>query len=383
VKLSTGGERGDQFAAVGGGTKRKLIAAKASTVSCNYGTNDLSAGATSATVINTLFQIGSYFTGLAQKVHPADVATTRQLHRWPSHNREPVFPEHLFSSTIGIEGHRRAVNNVLLSNGGAQTLADQSMFASRASGGPATSLYTGDGTARVFIAPMPFVQGSETIKVAGVAKALTTDYAYTDTIVINGVAYASAVTLNSAAANAAMVTVSGISIPSFKSLLGPLADVIDWASAVEVDANGVSGTNGGFWKTDNSTLDSGTSSGSNSTNTVNDTTKSWAVDQWRGYTVLIASDPGNPSATGQVGVIGYNTATRLSMSGSGRRYPAIKPNTSSTTDGARTARTPRRVATWLWGAWTKPTSQSSCDLSHAPSPDIHRSPGCMKGYLNA
>lgn len=314
VKLSTGGERGDQFAAVGGGTKRKLIAAKASTISCNYGTNDLSAGATAATVINTLFQIGSYFTALRKKFIQRTLlprTNSTDGHRTIANQ---TFPNTYFSSTIGLEGHRRAINNVLLSNSGAHTLTDQPMFASRASGGPATSLYTGDGTARVFIAPMPFVQGSETIKVAGVAKALTTDYTYTDTVVINGVAYASAVTLNSAAANAEAVTVSGTSIPGFKSLLGALADVIDWAAAVEVDANGVSGTNGGFWKTDNSTLDSGTSSGLNSTNTINDTSKSWAVDQWRGYTVLIASDPGNPSAVGQVGVIGYNTATKLSMS---------------------------------------------------------------------
>ncbi len=55
---------------------------------------------------------------------------------------------------------------------------------------------------------------------------------------------------------------------------------------------------------------SGTSTGANTTTTLNDTTQNWAVNQWAGATVFIWSGVG----AGQRSVVVSNTATQLTVS---------------------------------------------------------------------
>ena len=59
----------------------------------------------------------------------------------------------------------------------------------------------------------------------------------------------------------------------------------------------------------NSKLPSGTSTGSNTTTTLNDTHQAWMTNQWQGRAVEIISGTG----AGQVGVIASNTATQLTL----------------------------------------------------------------------
>ena len=73
-----------------------------------------------------------------------------------------------------------------------------------------------------------------------------------------------------------------------------------------------SSTTGGFANEDTATvmqLDAGTSSGSNSSSTLNDTTKSWAVNTFAGKVIVIIFSTG----AGQICKIESNTATELTL----------------------------------------------------------------------
>jgi hypothetical protein len=88
--------------------------------------------------------------------------------------------------------------------------------------------------------------------------------------------------------------------------------------------------------------DSGTSSGSNSTTTLNDTSKSWTTNQHYGKRVVITSGTGST----EYGTVQSNTATALTIGGSWSVTPdATSRLSASTTRSRGTARTPPSPAT--------------------------------------
>lgn len=91
---------------------------------------------------------------------------------------------------------------------------------------------------------------------------------------------------------------------------GGLAGVFDTAALVEVNASNVLTPNGGLWKAPGSAIDTGTSSGTNSTTTINDTTKSWTVNAHAGKYVYLT---GGTGVTAAAGYIVSNTATQLTV----------------------------------------------------------------------
>lgn len=88
--------------------------------------------------------------------------------------------------------------------------------------------------------------------------------------------------------------------------------VFDAAAAVEVNSTGASTLNGGFWKpapNSGATSDTGTLTASSTTSTLNDTTKAWTQDQWRGYVLRFTSG----ANAGALQTILSNTATAINV----------------------------------------------------------------------
>lgn len=309
VWAATGGERASTFAGTGGSRRTSLLSL-ATTVLCNYGVNDLSSSDAATTVASNLLIIAARFTGQRKKF----IQTTILPRPTSTDGWRTIANQSLASATQ--EGHRRQLNTWILKAGGQSAITNEAMLGGYAGAqGSSVNLYGGgNGAATVFITRQPFVQGSEVVKVAGVTKALTTDYTYLGALTIGGVAYASGVTFVSAPANAATVTASYTAAAGFRPLGGTLTDVVDTAATVEVDAAGVAGTNGGWWAVDASAVrDSGTVTAVAVTS-VTDSAKAWAVNQHRGYTLRIVTDTTTPTAAGQVRVISHNTATVLTTS---------------------------------------------------------------------
>jgi hypothetical protein len=176
--------------------------------------------------------------------------------------------------------------------------------------GPSTNFYGGgNGTAVAFLTRQPFAQGSETVKVAGATKTVTTDYTYLGTQTINGVNYASGVTFTAAPANAATVTASYTAAAGSKNLGGPLVDLYDAAGLLECDSSGVAGTGGGWWAPDTSSVRATGTPTAVTSSSITDSGKAFATDQHRGYSIRITADPVAPTAVGQVRTIAWNTAT--------------------------------------------------------------------------
>lgn len=90
--------------------------------------------------------------------------------------------------------------------------------------------------------------------------------------------------------------------------------VFDGAAAVEVNASNVLTLNGGRWKAEangGTPAASGTLTSGSTTILLNDTTKAWTQDQWRGYSLVMTSG----ADAGQCNTILSNTATALNLGG--------------------------------------------------------------------
>lgn len=310
VNVPTGGERASHFSGPGG-RRRSRLAALASHILVEYGTNDLAQSDAPTTIVTNLLTIHARFTGMGKKVSQSTIIPkTLSTDGWMTIGNQTV-------ASCLQEGYRRQLNRWILRTATPATVTNEPMFGLYA-GAKGTSfdfLAGGDGTVTTFASGEMFVQGSETIRVGGVAKTLTTDYTYLGSLTIQGVAYATGVTLLSAPSAAVSVTATYTPAPGLVAMGGPLMRTIDTASTVEVNAAGTAGINGGWWVPNTGGVrDSGTSSGSNASSTFNDTSKAWTTDQHRGYSVVIVTDTTTPTAVGQIRVIGWNTTTQLSIS---------------------------------------------------------------------
>jgi hypothetical protein len=102
----------------------------------------------------------------------------------------------------------------------------------------------------------------------------------------------------------------------------PLSGYIETADAVECDSSNLPTRNGGYWCTPNSTAGTGTSTGSNNSRTLNDSTRNWTANQWINYSVVVTGGTG----IGQTALIFSNTATALTVSG----WAPVTPDATST-----------------------------------------------------
>lgn len=321
ISSGVGGDKGSAFATAGG-LRRTGLLSMCTTILCNYGTNDLGTPDPASTIASNLLTIAARFTGQRRKF----LQTTILPKPTSTDGWRTIANQSLASATQ--EGHRRQLNSWILKTGAQSTVTNEAMLGGYAGAqSPAVNLYGGgNAAATVFLTRQMFVQGSEVVKVAGVTKVLTTDYTYLGALTIGGVAYACGVTFLSAPSAAATVTAGYTAAAGFRSLGGTLVDFVDTAAAVEVDAGGVAGTNGGWWLPDVTAVrDSGTPTAVASTS-LTDSSKAWAVNQHRGYTMRIVTDTTTPTAVGQVRGIAYNTATVLTTSSAW----TVTPSTAAT-----------------------------------------------------
>jgi hypothetical protein len=307
MTLAQGGETVASFATPAGGSRRRAAAEFATTWVDNYGTNDTGAGA-AAILANIL----SYF---------ADIAGRKKYFRLtidPKTSSTDGFKT-VANQTIAstdAEADRRQINNVIKSTTGAVAVTDEALFRSAGTAVPADNLYSGgNGAATKFFPNHPFRTGTEVVKVAGVTKALTTDYTYRGTATIDGVTYASGITFLSAPANAAAVTMTYTKVAGFGSRAG-FTGFFDTATEVEVNGAGVKTANGGFWAPAKAGVGVAGTATANAATVLTDSSKAWVVDQWRGMAVRITADATTPASVGQSNGIRTNTATALNLSSS-------------------------------------------------------------------
>ena len=313
LTAAQGGETAGQWAAPQGSVKRRALSELATTVFDNYGTNDTGNG--SAPVYASILLNLNYYAGRKKYFRATIDPKTTSADGFKTVANQTI-------ANTDAEADRRALNNCIKGATGAVAVTGEALFRSAGTAVPTDNLYSGgNGTATKFFTAYPFRQGTETVKVAGATKALTTDYTYRGTATINGIAYASGVTFVSAPANAATVTMDYTKIGSFGSLTG-YSGFFDTAAAVEVNGAGTPGSNGGFWAAADTASGFTSTATSTSSTTVNDTTKAWTPDQWRGMAVIITADAGTPAAVGQVNGIQSNTATQLKLGGSWTTTPS-------------------------------------------------------------
>jgi len=310
---ATAGSSYAQFVLQGG--IATTLALNATHILMGHGTNDLSGGTSSTLdIINYAITAAQpiilannsptiLYRTLTPDLNSTDGFTLLANQNWP---RAAV--------SLKKEPFRRQYNNVLiLANNIGATVVNEAMFILLTGTGIVynTNFYAGgNGVATTFYtAGYPFVVGTEVIKVNGVTKVVTTDYTYANQVTVNSVSYACGVIFNVAPTNAFTVTASYTGIAGIGKLIGTskLA-IIDVASAVEVDAAGTPGVNGGLWAAaNNPSIITGTTSGSNSTTVFNDTSLTLTQDQYRGESIMIVTDSGNASAVGEVSPIIANT----------------------------------------------------------------------------
>lgn len=321
IMLGTGGETAQAFAQFSG-NKRTSIAGYATHVFWQYGTNDVASGTSAAALIGYTYTAaqqpingGQYFivgTLLPRTGSPATdgwTTVTGQTYPWPT-------------SDNASEGNRRQYNNWVRSTGSQQTISNEALFGVYG----ANLVYNtnnyagGNGTATTFLTAYPFVQGTQTVQVNGVTKALTTDYSYYGAATINGTSYASGFVFTTAPPNTQTVTASYTSMAGLPTVLGTNATLpnqigfFDGASKVEVNTAGALTLNGGFWMPQTGApLVSSTSTGGNTSSALNDTTQTWTQDQYKGYMCRILTDSTTPAAAGQSSGILSNTTTQLSV----------------------------------------------------------------------
>lgn len=313
LTVAQGGETASAWATAQGSVKRRALSEYATTVFDNYGTNDTGSG--SAPVYASILANLNYYAGRKKYFRATIDPKTTSTDGFKTVANQTI-------ASTDAEADRRALNNCIKGTTGAVAVTGESLFRSAGTAAPADNLYSGgNGTATKFFTAFPFRQGTETVKVSGATKALTTDYTYRGPATINGIAYASGITFVSAPANAASVTMDYTKIASFGSITG-YSGFFDTASAVEVNGAGAPGTNGGFWAAADTGIGFTSTATSTGSTTVNDTAKAWALDQWRGMAVIITADAGTPAAVGQVQGIQSNTATQLKLGGSWATIPS-------------------------------------------------------------
>jgi len=123
----------------------------------------------------------------------------------------------------------------------------------------------------------------------------------------------SGVTLVAAPANGIAVTASYTAAPGFVAMAGPLAKVWDISTLLEstsrrpdqerrpLASNPRNFAHRQLYR-------------QHTLNALNDTSKAWTQDQWRGYCVMITADPTTPHGSRQFSCITSNTATQMSVS---------------------------------------------------------------------
>jgi hypothetical protein len=309
IHQATVGETAAMFATQGGFARSKM-AAICTDVALPYGSNDIAQGnACTALVVSQLANC-KRFTDLGRTVYVSTITPrTGSTDAWQSlANQTQNTPG---VSTTFLPGVRQWNNLCLSPDAASAVVTPPENLMGLFAGARAYNFnwfQGGDGTVTTFVPRVPFVQGTETIKVNGVTKALTTDYTYYGSVTINGTSYASGVTFVSAPVAAATVTATYTSMPGFRVLAGPLIKVMDTASLVTVNSAGTADPNGGLWRPGPGTIyDSGTTTGSNTTLLFN-TGKSWTQDQYRGYVLYIVTDSSTPAAAGQVIPIAAHTS---------------------------------------------------------------------------
>jgi len=315
--LGQGSETALQFVQASG-WKRSQIAFMSPYVWSNHGTNDLSLG--SAPLIASIYTIARRFTdaGLTY-YHSTILPKTNSTDAWQTIANQSL-------AAASSEGYRRAANNWILDSTAAATITNETMFR----GGGGTRAYgvsnvNGDGSATDFVSAYPFLTGSETVRVNGVAKTLTTDYSYLLSGTVNGTVYISGVRFNSAPANGATVTITYTKPAGLKNSangLQGLTNSIDTGGVLEVDASGTAGLNGGYWKPGAGTTVTSFTPTSVASTSVTNSGASWTVNAYQGLCEYVSADPVTTAAIGQIRCIDYNTATLLQNSNAWTNNPS-------------------------------------------------------------
>jgi hypothetical protein len=335
VKLASSGETLLQAVSKYQFSKRETIAGKCTHWATDYGVNDLklTGGGSAPTLANLVTFAKKCLTApwrcfVCRTIEPfTNCPATGTGQAFSTIADQTMYNDQTGGHTGNLfEAYRRAYNRVLiLGSQSGITTTNELLWANYSSDlNPASNPYAGgNGAATQFASNYPFVQGSESLKVAGATKIVTTDYTYLETSTINGVNYASGVTLLSAPANGASVTMSYTGMPGFKSLIagwdssaGTRTVILDPCGAIEVDANGVLGTNGGWWRpTDlSSPIATYTGASGSSTGTIN-TSGTFTHDQYQGKILVITADPLTSSAIGQASTITSNTTSAFTVAG--------------------------------------------------------------------
>ncbi len=329
VNVSYSGETGSTFNSAFAGPRRKLVSNGTTTILDNYGTNDLNNPTSSTQTLNTLYQIGQYFTQQGKHyIH------TTILPRLSSLDGFQTLANEIFTSST-FEGRRRQVNNVLLGMKNGGTVTGETMFAEKSGASLAynTNFYAGgDGATTTFLTAYPFPcpnavgSNAETVLVNGVA---TNAYTYYDQYAFGtGSTYCGGVTFTAAPTSGYTVTISYTTMPSFCALVGGDCNIFDAANVVEVNSAGTPGTNGGLWGIPGTTtIATGqtltTWSASALTNT-GGFNGGIAIDAWRGYTAILTG--GGCSSSYAATDIYANSTTVLSVD----PQTGCTPNASST-----------------------------------------------------
>ncbi|MDK4804960.1 MAG: hypothetical protein OC190_00255 [Novosphingobium aromaticivorans] len=324
VPLGSSGERAGQFATPSLSFHRRPLATQCTHLWCNYSINDLklNINSGSATLIkNLILSLGpicSSALGLRNAGQKVKICTippyTNTSDGFGTVSNQTAAWDTSTNVTYA-EPYRRQFNNFLLRAGGAVVTGETPMSCFTASNvTPLTPVRNirsgGDGATKAYVTSMPFVVGSETVLVGGVA---TSSYTYLDNVSIGGVSYSSGIQFMNAPANGASVVMNYTEIPGAKALLSAnlqasSVSIHDGSSAVEVDANGVFGVNGGWWAPNFDTQQSTACTGGSASTAVFPAA-SFAVDQYRGFMAVNLT-------SGAYGVISRNDTTTLTITGS-------------------------------------------------------------------
>jgi len=301
-------------------------------------TNDISGGTYASACISYLCQLASTFTSAGRFAR-----TTTVLPRTASSDGGLTVANQTMPYSGGsllFPGNRTQYNNVLRSSAtGNQTITSEAMF--RNSSGTVTSSANffsgGDGSAIYFSTAFPFVQGTEVIRVAGVALTAGTDYTYQGVTTINGVSWVSGVQFTTPPANGASVTASYTGMPGIQTVFADYEAanfgaatnrlaIVDVAALFEANGSGTITLGGQWWAINPaSNITTGSSPSATTANTIT-TGVAMTQDQYRGNSIVITTDPVTPTAVGQASCILGNTAAGVLSFNS----MAVTPSTSCT-----------------------------------------------------
>lgn len=310
------GVSGDKASSFNGpnGLIRREFASHCTKVIDDYGSNDLAGSGNVGTLISNIYAIGSYFTKSGPDYYHFTLTTrTNSSDGWTTLANQSLPASGVHVNYIGAV---LQTNNWLLT-GATHAVAAEAMFGGYSTATPSTNLWGGgNGSTTTFMTSLPFVQGTETIKVNNVTKALTTDYTYLNATTLNGVSFAQGVVFGSAPGNGLSVTAAYTAIDGFQTMMGSKAHPVDLRGIVTVNGAGAADVNGVWWKpADVASLDTISSTGSNTSLTFNYTSKGYSQDQYRGSAIYITSDSTTPAAVGQLQIVGRMTSTVITVAG--------------------------------------------------------------------